>query len=227
MPKETTNWNQDFFGEVEPIRLTDPLAWILGAQAEGEPFVFNYTDAVMLAGHSCPAVSGAYKITALALGALYGDETPVRGAIKVLIKGGPRDLAYGPQAQVISQITGASGATGFKGLGGRWGRNDRLFFDADDPQFSTYIFQREDTGRTVQVTYNPQALGGDDPRMSELVPLVIAGTATKEQKELFITLWQGKVKKILLEDDQHPGLFTVTELPDFRFPTANSLKGAF
>jgi len=130
-----------------------------------------------------------------------------------------RDLAYGPQAQVISLITGASGATGFKGLGGRWGRNDRLFFDAEDPQFGTYIFQREDTGKTVQVVYNPQALGPDDPRMSQLVPLVISGAANAEQKELFTNLWQGKVRRILLDADSMPGLFTVTELPGFQFPT--------
>ena len=36
-----------------------------------------------LAGHSCPAVSGAYKVTEKALKALYGSETPMRGGISV------------------------------------------------------------------------------------------------------------------------------------------------
>lgn len=215
--KKNTLWRPAFFSEVEPITLKEPLAHILGAQDEGELFVINYTDAVLVAGHSCPAVSGAYKVTQKALKALYKDEVPVRGQIKVLIKGAPEDLAYGPQSHVISLITGAAGATGFKGLGGRWSRNNRLFFDSRDTQFNTFIFQREDTGKAVQVTYDPHALPGDE-RMGEVAQLVMRGAATKEQKELFWDLWQGNVKRILLEDDKYPGLFEVSELPEFHFP---------
>lgn len=219
MTKETTKWKQGFFKDVEPIKLKDPLSYILGAQKEGEPFVFNYTDAVLLAGHSCPAVSGAYKVTAHALKALYGNDLPTRGTIKVLIKGGPADLGYGPQAQVISFITGASGVTGFKGLGGKYGRNNKLFFDAKEPEFNTFIFQREDTGKTVRVAYNPQAIP-PDARMNDVAPLVMQGIANDEEKELFHSLWQGNVRKILLEDKKYPGLFEVTELKDFKFPKA-------
>ncbi len=214
---ELTKWRQDFFEKVEPIRLKDPLSYILGAQKEGEPFVFHYTDAVMLAGHSCPAVSGAYMLTSKALKALYPDELPVRGEIRVLVKGGPTDLAYGPQAQVISFITGASGETGFKGLGGRFSRHNKLIFDREDFQFNTFIFQREDTGRAVKITYNPQALP-PAPRLNDLSPRVISGTATEEEKEEFIALWQGNVRRILLEDEDYPGLFTIEELGDFSFP---------
>jgi len=224
MPKNTTKWKQDFFNDVEPIALKEPLAHILGAQNEGEPFIINYTDAVLVAGHSCPAVSGAYRLTQKALKALYGEDLPVRGQIRVVIKGGPSDLAYGPQAHVISLITGAAGTTGFKGLGGRWARNNRLFFDSKDPQFNTYIFQREDTGKAVKVTYDPQALPGD-PRMSEVAPLVLGGAASPEQKELFHTLWQGNVRRILMESDNYPGLIEVEELAGFEFPRAS--EGAY
>lgn len=217
MKDDNTNWKQGFFKEVEPIRLKDPLAYMLGAQKEGEPFVFHYTDAVKLAGHSCPAVSGAYKITAKALKALYPDALPIRGEIKVLIKGGPSDLAYGPQAQVVSLITGASGVTGFKGLGGKYSRNNKLFFDSEDPEFNTFIFQREDTKAAVRVRYNPQALPQDE-RMNDVAPLVMQGTANEAEKELFHSLWQGNVKKILLEDHKYPGLFEVANLKDFQFP---------
>lgn len=218
MAKKTTKWLQTFFDEVEPITLKEPLAYVLGAQDEDDVFVFNYSDAVLVAGHSCPAVSGAYKLTAKALKALYGKETPVRGEIRVLVKGGPTDLAYGPQSHVISLITGAAGVTGFKGLGGRYGRDNKLFFDSSDVQFNTFIFQRIDTGKAVKVTYNPQALP-EDGRMSEVIPYVLRGIASKEQKELFYSLWQGKVKKILLEDDKYPGLFEVEELSNFKFPS--------
>ncbi len=217
MINDATKWLQAFFDQVEPIKTRDPLSYILGAQNDEEPSYFYYTDAVKMAGHSCPAVSGAFRITQLALNALYGTETPTRGEIRVLIKGGARDLAYGPQAQVISLITGASGETGFKGLGGRFGRNDRLKFDALDPQFCTYIFQREDTGKTVKVVYNPSALGSDNT-MAPLMPLVLNGTATEEQKKLFASLWQGKVRSILLENESFPGLFTIEEVEDFVFP---------
>ncbi len=226
MPKDSTKWRQDFFEDVEPIRLDEPLAHILGAQKEGEPFVFNYTDAVLVAGHSCPAVSGAYRLTQKALAALYGKELPTRGRIRVIIKGGPGDLAYGPQSHVISLITGAAGATGFKGLGGRHGRNNKLFFDSKDTQFNTFIFQREDTGKAVKVTYNPQAIPGD-ARMNDLVPKVLRGTATVEEKELFISLWQGNVRKILIESDKYPGLFEVEELPGFKFPANLSSEAAY
>src|SRR3972149_5811142 len=126
-------------------------------------------------------------------------------------------LWQAPHSHVISLNTGSAGATGFKGLGGRWGRNNRLFFDSNDVQFNAFIFQREDNLKTVQVTYNPQVLPGD-ARMNDLSPLVLRGTATKEQKELFWALWQGNVRRILMEDEKYPGLFEVTELEDFRFP---------
>jgi formylmethanofuran dehydrogenase subunit E len=217
MNRDATRWKQAFFEKVEPIRLKEPLAYVLGAQEEGEPFVFRYTDAVLLAGHSCPAISGAYKVAAKALKALYGAELPTRGGIMVLIKGAPDDLAYGPQSHVISLITGACGVTGFKGLGGRYGRNGKLFFDANDPQFNVFIFQREDTGKAVKVSYNPQAMPQDN-RMNDLVPLVLSGAASRDQKELFFELWQGNVRRILLEDEDYPGLFTVEELKGFRLP---------
>ncbi len=217
MPTNSTKWNIPFLDEIETISLTDPLSYVLGSQVEDNPFVFSYSDAVKLAGHSCPAVSGAFKMTAIALKTLYNEETPVRGNIKVLIKGAPDQLAYGPQAQVIMLITGASPETGFKGLGGKYSRLNKLVFDREDFQFSTFIFQRDDTGKTVKIVYNPSVLG-EDPRMSELTPKVIQGVATANEKTLFTELWQGKIKKILLESDKHPGLFEVEELTDFCFP---------
>ncbi|HHL39807.1 MAG TPA: hypothetical protein ENJ37_04825 [Deltaproteobacteria bacterium] len=222
---EQTRWRQDFFDDVEPIKVRDPLAYVLGAQDEGMPMVFTYGDAVRLAGHSCPAVSGAYKLTAKALKALYPDELPVRGEIRVLVKGSAADLAYGPQAQVITLITGAAGKAGFKGLGGRFSRNGKLFFDPSDPRFNTFIFQREDTDAAVEVVYNPSVLPGD-PRTSELMGLVLRGMATQRQHDEFVSLWQGKVRSILLEDESHPGLFTVRTLEGFDFPDASRLEEA-
>ena len=217
MSNKKTAWARDFFETAEPIELLDPLGEMLGAVNTGEPFVYNYSDAVLMAGHSCPAVSGAFAITKKALKALYGDEKPVRGEIRVLIKGKPEELAYGPQSQVIMLITGASGDTGFKGLGGKFARNNRLFFDHNETEFNTYIFQREDTGKTVKVEYNPQALP-DEPRLNTLTPLVISGAASSEESEEFKKLWQGKVERIVTEEEKYPGLIEITELENFTFP---------
>lgn len=220
MLKNQTKWKQNFFDNVESIALNDPLSWILGAQDEGEPFVFTYKDTVKMAGHSCPAVSSAYKVTALALKALYGDETPVRGDIRVTIKGTLDHLAYGPQSQVFTFITGASGATGFKGLQGKYSRKDLLSFDGDF-QFCTYIFERADnsksTGKTrdgfqnktVKVTYDPTKLT-EDPKLGEVMPKVMNDSASTEEREEFQALWQAKVKSILLGDIE--GLFIVEEI---------------
>lgn len=211
MTKGQSRWKQNFFNEVEEIRVKDPLSYILGAMDDGEEMVFTYVDAVKMAGHSCAAVSGAYKVTLEALKRLYGDDTPVRGDVKVTIKGKPTDLAYGPMSQVISLITGAASETGFHGLGGRYGRYNLLSFDEDNFEFNTFIFERSDTGKKVKVVYNPQALP-ENPRMGEVASATMSGSATEAEREEFFSLWQGKVKKILLESDDYPGLLEITEL---------------
>ena len=208
MSEGQSNWKQNFFDKAESIVLTDPLAWTLGATEKEGQLVFKYADAVKLAGHSCAAVSGAYKITAKALKALYGKDTPVRGNVKVTIKGGPTDLAYGPMSQVISFITGAATITGFRGLGGQFNRQNLLIFDEKNFEYNTFIFQRLDNGKKVKVVYDTSSLP-QDPAMGELMGEVLSGTASKDEHEEFIKMWQGNVKRILLEDDKYPGLFKV------------------
>src|SRR3989338_8558593 len=158
MAEGQSRWKQKFYDEVEPIRLRDPLAVFLGAIDEGETFVFTYADAIKLAGHSCPAVSGAYKITQKALKALYNNEIPVRGEIKVTVLGSPTDGANGPMAQIISFITGAAAETGFGGLGGKFERVNKLIFDTRNEEFGAFIFEREDTGKKVKIKYHPEIL---------------------------------------------------------------------
>jgi formylmethanofuran dehydrogenase subunit E len=217
MEDNRTIWLQGFFDDVEPISLSDPLSEVLGAQKKGDPLVFRYTDAVKFAGHSCPSVSGAYRLTVLALKALYGDEVPERGSIRVLIKGGPDQLAYGPQSQVITLITGAAGVTGFKGLKRRFSRKGKLVFDTGDFQLNTFIFLRDDTGAAVRVTFNPDKVP-EDPDLSSLMPRVVEGTASDNEKKKFARLWQERVRKILLDYNSYPGLFEVEVLEGFEFP---------
>ena len=212
MPEGQSKWKQDFFDEAEEIRLKDPLTYALGSMEHDEVLVFRFPDVVKMAGHSCPTVSGAYKATAKALKSLYGDEIPVRGDVRVTILGGVDDLAYGPVSQVFTLITGAATDLGFKGIGGRFMRHNLLYFDEDNFEPGIFIFERIDTGEKVKVAFNPQVLP-QTPRLGELIPQVISERADEAEKEEFFSLWQGKVKMILLEEDQHPGLFVVTKLP--------------
>lgn len=187
MAEGQSKWKHKFYDEVEPIKLRDPLAIFLGAMDESEVFVFTYADCIKLAGHSCPAVSGAYKITQKALKALYGNGIPVRGEIKVTVLGAPTTGANGPMANVISFITGACGESGFGGLGGKFSRADKLIFDTKREEFGAFIFEREDTGKKVKVKYHPELL----PYAEDMS-------------------WQERVKKVLFEEVK--GLFDISEV---------------
>jgi hypothetical protein len=119
----------DFFDEVQTIKVKDPLAFVLGAVIDGD-YEFNYLDVVKSAGHSCPTVAGAYLITAEALKALYPDEVAVRGNISVEFKESLEDGVAGVISNVVSQITGATDKSGFKGLAGKFARHSLMDFDA-------------------------------------------------------------------------------------------------
>lgn len=211
---EQTKFNKSFFDSVEPIKIKDPLAVALGAMDKNEPFVFTYTDAVKLAGHSCPAVSGAYKLTQVALKSLYGNETPVRGQIKVTFKGGVGYKVNGPISQVVTLITGASGETGFKGLGGgRYNRQNLLSFDetkeADEDAVCTVIFERMNNKKKIEISYNNSMLPAN-PKMGDLMPLAVTGKGTDAEIREFGELWHERVKAVLMNPMK--GMFTIREL---------------
>ncbi|MBI3354536.1 MAG: hypothetical protein HY034_06585, partial [Nitrospirae bacterium] len=100
--------------------------------------------------------------------------------------------------------------------GGRFVRRNKLVFDEEHGEFNAFIFQRTDNNKTVKVAYNPGVIPVDE-RMSDLMPLVVSGTATKEEHKAFIDMWQGKVKKVLLEADKFEGVFEVTEVKNYKF----------
>src|SRR3972149_6099604 len=212
-----TKYSKDFYDSAEPIKIKDPLAVVLGAVDKGEVFIFTYADAVKFAGHSCPAVAGAYKSTQLALKALYGDEAPVRGNIKVTFKGSVEYKVNGPISQVVTLITGASAESGFKGLGtaGKYGRYNLMTFNKElspDPKATcAMIFQRVDSGKRIEVTYSVDPVPVNE-RIDKLMPLVISGKASEEESKEFGNLWQERVKNILLSPPE--GTFIVKELKE-------------
>ena len=181
-----------FFNTIEVIKVKDPLSTVLGAFDNGE-YEFNYLDVVKAAGHSCPTVAGAYIITLLALKALYPNERAVRGNVKVEFAESLEEGVAGVIGNVISQITGATDKSGFKGLQGKFARHSLMFFDADIN--ASARFTRVDTSKSVDVIYNPSSVM-PNPNMQPLMQKMMSGSASQEEIKEFGVLWQERVKRI-------------------------------
>ncbi len=181
-----------FYDEVQTIKVKDPLSAVLGAFAGGE-YEFNYLDAVKLAGHSCPTVAGAYIITAEALKALYGQETVIRGNIKVEFKENLQDGVAGVIGNVVSQITGATDKSGFKGLAGKFARHSLMDFNSNIN--SSARFTRVDNGKSVDVSYDPSSIM-PSPSMQPLMQKMMSGNAEPSEMKEFGELWQDRVERI-------------------------------
>jgi hypothetical protein len=194
-----------FFDAVRPFTLHDPLAEILGAAKDGL-IEYHFADAVRLAGHSCPTVAGAWLMTTRALRALYGDTVPERGGVEVAFGDGQTGGVTGVIASIATLLTGAAGVGGFKGLGGRFSRRDLLSFDAAGVE--DIRFTRRDTGASVQVALDLSPVPGD-PRMGMLLPVLLSGRASAEEKQLFGELWQDRVRRILIDFHDDPRLVTL------------------
>jgi hypothetical protein len=199
----------DFFDAVPRISLYDPLAEFLGATEEGN-LQYSYFDAVRLAGHSCPTVAAAYWSTYKALTLLYPDTPPVRGDIRVAFRLGNTSGVTGVIANVASMLTGAMSDNGFKGLGGRFDRRERLFFSQDMQGDIRYI--RLDTGQAVEIALNLHLVPAA-PRLSELMTACQSGNANQTETTEFRQLWQERVRRILLEHGDDPAVFVVTHMP--------------
>ncbi|MEO7032165.1 MAG: FmdE family protein [Herbaspirillum sp.] len=189
-----------FFDQVPSITLHDGLAQLLGACSDGV-MTYHYVDAVRLAGHSCPTVAGAYLMTRRALQILYPDQMPQRGEVTVKFSSPVEQGVTGVMANVMRLITGATGADGFKGLGGLYSRRDLLDFDC--PMEGEVTFTRTDTGASVQLGTDMSSVRGD-PRMIPLLQKTLQGAASTEETVEFGRLWQERVKTILLEHADDP-----------------------
>lgn len=154
---------------------------------------------VKSAGHSCPTVAGAYIVTLKALEALYGNETPTRGDISVSLKNDMQEGVTGVISNVITQITGATELSGFKGLNGKFARHSLMHFNADID--GAVEFKRLDNNETVTVTYDHSSIPAN-PKMQELMGKLMQGAATPNEKKEFGELWQDRVKAIFNSIDE-------------------------
>lgn len=199
-------WAQNFYSQAKPIRVKDPMAVVVGSTKPGEE-VFEITigDVGMYIGHICIGVAGAYRITQLALEALYGDEVPVRGKIRVAANSSCVTL------DVASYITGARA---FYGCGEA--NKGALAVDGDLGEEGDFImvFQREDTGKVVKAAFHKHIFLYPERKILE--KKIIEGKATQEEKEQFWKKEQEKVRQILLQPPK--GLFEVEELNSYTFP---------
>lgn len=195
----------DFFDEVKSITTYDPLALLLGAVKDGV-IKYNYKQIVKIAGHSCPTVAGAYLMAQKALDALYTDKLPVRGEIKVEFKEDGEEGVAGVIANVISCITGATQKSGFKGLNGKFARHSLMYFNASIT--SNARFTRVDTGKSVEVYYNPNIIPLN-PKISVLMQSILQEKAGEKEIKEFGVLWQERVRKILVDNFNNKDLIKV------------------
>ena len=182
----------EFFNKIEKIKLKDDLSDFLGATEDGI-IEFSYIDVVKTAGHSCPTVLGSYLMTLEGLKALYKDELPKRGEIKVEFSERIEEGVAGVIANVMTNITGATVNSGFKGIMGLFSRNSLMAFESDID--SSVKFTRRDTNESVEVIYDPSSIGAD-PMMRELMQKSISRQASVEEAKEFGRLWQERVEAI-------------------------------
>ncbi|ARJ66376.1 hypothetical protein WV31_12230 [Magnetospirillum sp. ME-1] len=194
-----------FFADAPAITLKDPLAAFLGAPADGM-ITYRYEDAVRLAGHSCPTVAGAWLMTIRALRALWPDGMPERGAVQVLMDDAQDEGVTGVMAAVAGLVTGAAGPGGFKGIAGRFGRNDLQRFSANIG--AELALRRLDDGQTAVASYHPELVPAD-PEMRERLQRVLAGSREAQDHARFAELWQDRVRRILVDYADLAGLVRI------------------
>lgn len=193
----------EFYNQVETIKLYDSLSDFLGAFEEGI-IEFSYLDVVKSAGHSCATMAGAYLITRTALKALYKNEMPQRGGIKIAIKGDLEEGVMGVMSNAFSLITGATEITGFKGIGGNFVRHSLMEFGADIK--GAFRFERVDNGDIVDLVYNP--IPPDEKQMPLMQKIMMKQASDSDVIE-FKALWQDRVRKILLEHSTDPNVIRI------------------
>lgn len=203
-------WRRSY-DDVATIEIRDPVAEVLGVLPDGEPFEIAYEDVVRIAGHSCPAASGAFRVAERGLEALYPDDYPVRSQVAVDV-GAPRDEhPAGVIARIVSYVTGAAGPDGFGGLaGGYGGRANLLTYGRREGAGLRFGFQRTDTDDAVEVAYFLDQVPEGGQGMANL-PAVVDGSASREDRDAFEAAWHARVEAVLTDDS----LFSVTVTDPF------------
>jgi hypothetical protein len=185
-----------FFDDIEKIVVYDELTKFLGVNEDGI-IEFSYADIVKVAGHSCATVSGAYLVALEGLKALYGEELPKRGDIKVELRRATSEDNAGVVGSILYTITGATETYGFGGIPtGKFNRRNLLFFEASID--SDVCFTRLDTGKKVSINYTPQKVVNP----MAILKSAIIPDATQEDIKSFPIRFQEMVKQVFENKDK-------------------------
>ena len=195
-----------FYSHAPRVLVRDPLAELLGA-ADGGLIEYGYADAVRLAGHSCPTVAGAYLMARAGLRALYPDTLPERGGVVVTMGAAEVEGTTGVIAQVFTLVTGAAANNGFHGIGGQHARHNLLRYAGGDRN-SIAGCRRADNGDSVHLSLDLSAIP-PAPQLRELMVRALAADATGEERAAFGSVWQDRVRRLLLEHADDPNVIRV------------------
>jgi hypothetical protein len=190
----------NFYDEVLPIEMFDPLSQFLGAVPTGL-ISYSYYDCVKFAGHSCPTVASTFLMARAGLQKLYPNDTPVRGNIIVSMRSAKDEGVTGVIANVLSFITGASDESGFKGLAGKYQRADLLSFNNSSIE-GIFELRRIDNDKNVILNFLPTKL----PMSNELkVDLNLLQTGKIKELDVvsFGERWQQRVIELLTHFDKY------------------------
>lgn len=198
------------FAQAPVITLHDPLAALLGS-AEGGMLRFTYADAVRLAGHSCPAVAGAWLMLEAGLSWLYPGGPPRRGGIEVHLREAEDQGTTGVLALVATLVTGAAGPGGFPGIGPARAEARRGLLQFEAGIAGVIGLRRRDTGAGVVLDIDT-GLVPHAPGMAGLMPGALAGTATADEARRFAQAWQDRVARLFAAADD-PRLVHVYDWP--------------
>ncbi len=211
-------WKQSYINDPEPLMIRDPFLELLG-QVDGA-IPFYYSEVVKLSGHSCGATSGAWMLVKKALEALYGDETPIRGDIKITMPG-PADQFYiGVFGEIFTYLTGAAPSSGFPGTAFPENANRRnMMIYPEEPADTLfplvdYIFERTDTGKKVAVGYNlGMVQPAESPELKEMQAALTNGTINAADRAEWTQWWNDRAENTFKNHAQ-PGFFRVKVLDE-------------
>ena len=197
----------EFYDEIPRLRMQDPLARILGASKYGV-LEYSFADIVRLAGHACPTVAAAYWMTFLSLERLYPNGLPQRGDIRVDFREDARSGTTGVTATVVQMLTGAAGSSGFKGIEGRFNRMNLVRYAPE--LLLSMRFTRLDTREAVEVNADFGSVSVDS-RLPTLLSRCIRNQGDEAEQALLATLWQERVRQLLLEHGRDTCVFFVRD----------------
>ena len=214
-------WNANMTG-VTPLRVRDPKAALMLSVAEGREPVFEITieDIGLYFGYLIPAHVAGFETTRLALELLYPEGMPLRGQVRVA----------GPEKNDIMLVASyLTGARDFYLVEDKAGGD--LVIDptlgADRPGKYVMIFQREDTGRTVEAVFDRPALvpdnrgAGDYGNTAPVYINLLNGRTPEGDPAAHERIITGPMDLILAFD--HEKLYSARVIDGYDFPTTGRL----